>query len=191
MQTIHPTKIALMDLAEQILQTKSFDNVSFQALAKGVGIKKGSVYYHFESKDELGEAILDRNIGLLKSGLQDIKSEPVVKQLHVYTNWFAKHIGAAEKLCPGACFASSWEAVPESTKEKVKTLFRTHKEGLAEIISTGRRSGDFAVTQKSEQELATVVFALLQGGLLAARVSQDREEFLSCKAMALKLVKQG
>lgn len=191
MQTLHPTKIALMDLAEQILQTKSFSNVSFQTLAKGVGIKKGSVYYHFESKEELGEAILDRAASLLKSGLEDIKDEPIVKQLHVYTNWFAKHIGAAEKLCPGASFAASWDAVPESTRDKVKHLYRVHRQGLADIIARGRQSGDFATTEQTEVQLAAVVFALLQGGLLAARVSQEQDEFQTCKAMALKLVKEG
>ena len=101
MQEINPTKAALMDLAEDIIQTKSFSNVSFQTLAKGVGIKKGSVYYHFESKDELGEAIIERATAQIKHAMQSIKSEPIVKQLHVYCNWFGKHIGAAEKLCPG------------------------------------------------------------------------------------------
>lgn len=191
MQNTNPTKIALMDLAENILQTKSFANVSFQTLAKGVGIKKGSVYYHFESKEALGEAILERTVVQLKQGLEDIRSEPIVKQLHVYTNWFEKHIGASEKLCPGANFAASWGAVPESTRTIVQKLYRVHKQGLADIIKRGRESGDFARTDMTEQQLATAVFALLQGGLLAARVGQDKEEFAGCKALALRIVKQG
>lgn len=191
MININPTKLALMDLAEDILQTQSFANVSFQTLAKGVGIKKGSVYYHFESKEQLGEAILDRTILQLKSSLEDIKSEPIVKQLHVYTNWFAKHIGAAEKLCPGANFAASWGAVPESTKAKVQKLYKLHRKGLASIIERGRASGEFAETELSPEALATAVFALMQGGLIAARVSQNKEEFSGCKALALRLVKTG
>ena len=191
MQEINPTKAALMDLAEDIIQTKSFSNVSFQTLAKGVGIKKGSVYYHFESKDELGEAIIERATAQIKHAMQSIKSEPIVKQLHVYCNWFGKHIGAAEKLCPGANFAASWDASPDSIKDKVATLYNVHKKGLADIIQRGRDSGDFPVTDTSPTELATVVFALMQGGLIAARVSQDKDEFASCKALALRLVKQG
>ncbi|GAB5382694.1 MAG: TetR/AcrR family transcriptional regulator [Aliiglaciecola sp.] len=191
MQTMNPTKIALLDLAEDILQTKSFANVSFQTLAKGVGIKKGSVYYHFESKEELGEAILDRAMALLKQSLKDIESEPIAKQLHVYTNWFAKHIGAAEKLCPGASFAASWDAVTPSTRKKVEQLYELHKMSLSKIIQRGRKEGAFAVTDKSPESLSTLVFALLQGGLLASRVSQDKEEFAQCKALALQLVKTG
>lgn len=191
MQDINPTKAALMDLAEDILQTKSFANVSFQTLAKGVGIKKGSVYYHFESKEELGEAIIERATAQVKQGMESMRSEPIAKQLHVYCNWFGKHIGAAEKLCPGANFAASWDASPGTIKDKVSHLYSVHKKGLADIIQRGRDSGDFAVTDISPQELATVVFALMQGGLIAARVSQDKEEFASCKALALRLVKQG
>lgn len=191
MQEMNPTKSALLDLAEEILQTQSFANVSFQNLAKGVGIKKGSVYYHFESKEELGEAIIDRTIARLRQGLKEIRHEPIAKQLHVYTNWFAKHIGAAEKMCPGANFAVTWDAVTTTTQEKVQQLYQVHKESLADIIQRGRDSGDFAITDLSPRELATAVFALLQGGMLAARVSQDKEEFFGCKALALKLVKTG
>lgn len=191
MNTINPTKIALMDLAENILQTKSFANVSFQTLAKGVGIKKGSVYYHFESKEELGEAIIDRAMALLKQSLKDMEHEPIVKQLHVYTNWFAKHIGATEKLCPGASFAASWDAVPEATKLKVQQLYELHKTSLSTIIQRGRDMGEFAITDKTPAQLSTLLFALLQGGLLASRVSQSKDEFLECKALALRLAKTG
>ncbi|GAC18913.1 hypothetical protein GARC_1946 [Paraglaciecola arctica BSs20135] len=188
---MNPTKLALINLAEEILQTKSFANVSFQALAKGVGIKKGSVYYHFESKEELGEAIIDRAIALLKQNLKNIEHQPNAKQLHVYTNWFAKHIGAAQKLCPGASFAASWDAVPEKTQIKVQQLYRLHQESLSKIIQRGRETKEFALTDKTPEELSTLVFALLQGGLLASRVSQDTEEFDTCKSLALSLVKLG
>ncbi|WP_153810900.1 TetR/AcrR family transcriptional regulator [Paraglaciecola arctica] len=191
MNTMNPTKLALINLAEEILQTKSFANVSFQALAKGVGIKKGSVYYHFESKEELGEAIIDRAIALLKQNLKNIEHQPNAKQLHVYTNWFAKHIGAAQKLCPGASFAASWDAVPEKTQIKVQQLYRLHQESLSKIIQRGRETKEFALTDKTPEELSTLVFALLQGGLLASRVSQDTEEFDTCKSLALSLVKLG
>ena len=191
MSTMNPTKVALINLAEEILQTKSFANVSFQMLAKGVGIKKGSVYYHFESKEELGEAIIDHTIAMLKQNLKNIEHEPNAKQLHVYTNWFAKHIGAAQKLCPGASFAASWDAVPEKTKIKVQELYRLHKESLSKIIQRGRETKEFVLTDKTPEELSTLVFALLQGGLLASRVSQNKEEFDTCKALALSLVKLG
>ena len=191
MNTMNPTKLALINLAEEILQTKSFANVSFQALAKGVGIKKGSVYYHFESKEELGEAIIDRVIALLKQNLKNIEHQPNAKQLHVYANWFAKHIGAAQKLCPGASFAASWDAVPEKTQIKVQQLYRLHQESLSKIIQRGRETKEFALTDKTPEELSTLVFALLQGGLLASRVSQDTEEFDTCKSLALSLVKLG
>lgn len=191
MQSINPTKTALMDLAEDILQTKSFSNVTFQTLAKGVGIKKGSVYYHFESKEELGEAILDRAMALLKNSLKDIEHEPIAKQLHVYTNWFAKHIGAAEKLCPGASFAASWDAVSSGTQEKVKALYQLHKTSLSTIIQRGRDEGEFVTTDLTPEQVSTLVFALLQGGLLASRVSGDKNEFSQCKALALKMAKTG
>jgi TetR/AcrR family transcriptional regulator, transcriptional repressor for nem operon len=191
MDAMNPTKIALLDLAEDILQRQSFSNVSFQALAKGVGIKKGSVYYHFESKEELGEAILERFTTTLKSSLKSIKHEPITKQLHVYMNWFGKNIGAGEKVCPGTNFAASWGVVPASTQEKVKQLYKALVEGLTDIIRQGREEGAFAQSEHSPEALATFIFCSMQGGLIAARVTGDPEQFVLCKKQALKLVEKA
>ncbi|GAA6182879.1 MULTISPECIES: TetR/AcrR family transcriptional regulator [Alteromonadaceae] len=191
MNTINPTKVALMDLAQEILQTKSFSSVSFQTLALGVGIKKGSVYYHFQTKEDLSEAIIDRLMKMLQQSLLEIQNEPVENQLSIYVNWFENHIGAAQKLCPAASFAATWDAVPERTKSKVQELYNLHQHSLAKMIQNGRDKGVFAITNKSAEELAIIAFALLQGGLVSSRVSQSRYEFEACKAAALHMVKAG
>ncbi|MEP4890277.1 MAG: TetR/AcrR family transcriptional regulator [Aliiglaciecola sp.] len=191
MNTINPTKVALLDLAQEILQTKSFSSVSFQTLALGIGIKKGSVYYHFKTKEELGEAIIERLTSMLQQNLVDIQNEPSETQLTIYLNWYEKHIEAAQKLCPAASFAATWDAVPARTKLKVQELYDLHHKALLGIIQNGRDSGEFAVTNKSPKELAIIVFALLQGGLVSSRVSQAKDEFAACKAAALQMVKTG
>ena len=190
MKTENPTKTALMDLAEQILQTQSFANVSFQTLADGVGIKKGSVYYHFESKDQLAEELIDRTRHRLREALQQIVNEPPAKQLRIYINWFLKHIGAAEKMCPGASFAVTWDALPESTKLKVKQLYALHQQGLSDIIKRGQAEHVFK-SALPPQSLAEAIFALLQGGLLSSRVAEDPEQFNSVKNTAIQLVENG
>lgn len=189
MQEINPTRKAILDLAEDMLQRQSFANVSFQTLAKGVGIKKGSMYYHFETKEELGEAILDRTIAILKSSFKDLEKEPIVKQLHVYTNWFLKHIGAAERVCQGLNFAASWDAVPSPLKDRVKKLYIEHEKGLAKIIRTGQELGEFPLDEKSPEEIAHLAFCMLQGGLISARVIGDETQFLTCKKQVLEMIK--
>lgn len=188
---MNATKAALLDLAEDITQTKSFANVSFQALAEGAGIKKGSVYYHFKSKEELGDAIIERATTQLIHGLRDIKEQPVLKQLHVYTNWFKDHIGASQKLCPGANFVASWDSVAAPTKTLVKKLYQAHKDGLVSIIRNGRNTGEFTSNDTSPEDLATAVFSLMQGGLIASRVSDNIRDFEQCKSVAIRLVQSG
>lgn len=190
MKIENPTKTALMDLAEEILQTQSFANVSFQTLADGVGIKKGSVYYHFESKDQLAEALIDRTRHRLRDALQQIVNEPPPKQLRIYINWFLRNIGAAEKMCPGANFAVCWDALPVSTREKVKHLYATHQSGLKAIIERGRAQRVFG-TALPAKTLAEAIFALLQGGLLSSRVAEDPKQFEAVKTTALQLVETG
>ncbi|GAB2685430.1 TetR/AcrR family transcriptional regulator [Aliiglaciecola sp. 3_MG-2023] len=191
MNSVNPTKTALLNLAQELLQTKSFSSVSFQTLASGIGIKKGSVYYHFKTKEDLGEAIVERLTTMLQQSLLDIQHEPSQIQLKIYLSWFEKHIEAAQKLCPAASFAATWDAVPEGTKLKVQKLYNLHQNSLIRIIQNGRDSGEFALSSQSPKELAVLVFALLQGGLVSSRVSQTKYEFEACKAQASQMIVKG
>ena len=53
------TREKLLDAADEFLRARSFAGFSFQDLARTVGIKKGSVYHHFETKEALVVAVLE------------------------------------------------------------------------------------------------------------------------------------
>ena len=44
----------ILDLAETLIQTRSYSAFSYQDIADALGIRKASIHYHFPSKTELG-----------------------------------------------------------------------------------------------------------------------------------------
>jgi AcrR family transcriptional regulator len=50
----------VLDAAIAVLARKGLTATSVQDIADGAGLSKGAIHYHFESKDELLERVLDR-----------------------------------------------------------------------------------------------------------------------------------
>ena len=53
-------KKEILDIAEELFTTKGYDNTSTTDILERVGIARGTIYYHFKSKEEILDALIDR-----------------------------------------------------------------------------------------------------------------------------------
>ncbi|MEO5858638.1 MAG: TetR/AcrR family transcriptional regulator [Pyrinomonadaceae bacterium] len=67
----HPvtTRDAILDATDRMLARHGYKKMTIDDLAKEVGIGKGSVYLHFESKQEIALSHIDRIVERLKTAL--------------------------------------------------------------------------------------------------------------------------
>jgi TetR/AcrR family transcriptional repressor of nem operon len=63
-------KDKILDAAEKRVRGAGFSAMSFRDLASDVGIKSASVHYHFPTKPDLGEALVDRYTSQFKEHLE-------------------------------------------------------------------------------------------------------------------------
>jgi AcrR family transcriptional regulator len=57
------TKARLIDVAKRLVQEQGSDRVTLRGIAAAARMKAGSIYYHFESKDEIIRAVLAGGVG--------------------------------------------------------------------------------------------------------------------------------
>lgn len=77
-------KNEILDVAERLFSAKGFDNTSTNDILQEVGIARGTLYYHFQSKEEILDAVIDRMIGhrLAEAGVLAKRKEiPVLQRL--------------------------------------------------------------------------------------------------------------
>lgn len=77
-------KNEILDVAEQLFGTKGFDNTSTNDILNEIGIARGTLYYHFKSKEEILDAMIDRMIRRLARKAEKIVSQkdvPVLQRL--------------------------------------------------------------------------------------------------------------
>ncbi len=77
-------KNEILDAAEKLFGSKGFDATSTNDILKVVNIARGTLYYHFKSKEEIMDCLIDRYETLLfdrAKGIAEDKSIPVNERI--------------------------------------------------------------------------------------------------------------
>lgn len=77
-------KNEILDVAERLFGTKGFDGTSTTDILNEIGIARGTLYYHFKSKEDILDAMIERMTGSLVAKASDIsgkKDVPVLQRL--------------------------------------------------------------------------------------------------------------
>ncbi len=139
----------VLDAAARVFRDCGYAGATMRVIADQAGLKAGSLYYHYKSKDELISAVLDlgmnATIGALKAALAALPADATARQrLEVA---FRTHVttiiaNGDYSLATSRVFGQ----VPEVIRvqhEKVRDLY-----GLMwrEILTTGQQRGEFRAT---------------------------------------------
>jgi len=56
------TRDKIIEAADQVIYQKGFEYMSFADIASAVGISRGNVTFHFQTRDQILEAVIDRRL---------------------------------------------------------------------------------------------------------------------------------
>ena len=66
----------ILDLAQNLIQTRGYSWFSYQDISEQLGIRKASIHHHYASKAALGTAVLDRYTARFDAALKKIAADP-------------------------------------------------------------------------------------------------------------------
>jgi AcrR family transcriptional regulator len=79
---------AILDATNRLLGDKGYEAMSMDDIAAEVGIAKGSLYKHFESKEALAAAVMVRLLDQTRAALDAIRTEgPALVRLEALLRW--------------------------------------------------------------------------------------------------------
>ena len=61
----------ILDAAARMLRRQGYGNTTLRKIAEVAGIQAGSIYYHFASKDEIMDAVLERGVRAVYEAVRD------------------------------------------------------------------------------------------------------------------------
>jgi AcrR family transcriptional regulator len=143
----------LLDTAMSLFAARGYDNVPVQAITEEVGVAKGTFYHYFSSKDELLDAIIERQSDLLVAEAQhrlDGCGGGAVARLRAVIDTFAGWkmenwdvVYAAMKMMYADANSALRQRYLDQDLEELRQM-------MAEVIAEGAKEGSFDVAEPGE-----------------------------------------
>lgn len=162
----------IVKLATEVVQREGIGKISFRNLADAVGIKSSSVHYHFKTKGDLIEALINQYRDQFCESLAGVQAEELSPKEKVLR--FAQIFEAVlsdGKLCLCGSLAVSVNELNEEAAEALKLFFDEASAWLEKVLS--EHQGDFAIRLDSV-ELARLILSGLEGAVLLDRVQRSK-----------------
>ncbi len=136
--TIRKEQIAQAALG--LIATHGLNGLSIAGVARRVGLVPSAIYRHFESKDDLLDAILDLIRDRLLGNLTAVRSE-TTDPLEALRRLLMRHIGLIREnqAIPRIIFSEDLYAGRPERKERVLGIVTGYLEGVAGLVREGQR----------------------------------------------------
>ncbi len=168
-------KNQILDVAEELLQTRSFSSFSYQDLSDRIGISKASIHHHFPAKDDLCHALVIRHREAVSATLEKITREQKNpwKQIEAYLLFISKVVQSGGKICLTGSLQAEHNVVPKSAQQELNELCQSVHTWLTRVLMEGKKQKEITFSGTPE-DLASLIQSALQGALQQARAENPK-----------------
>jgi TetR/AcrR family transcriptional repressor of nem operon len=185
------TRTLILDVAQDLIQRRGANAMSYQDLSEAVGIRKASVHYHFPTKQDLIDALIERYhryfLGLVDRVVAE-ESDPA-RMLDRYIGLFEATLreGNHDKACLCGMLGAELASLGDEAVRGIRRFFKANQDRLAVILQRGRDEDVFRFSGDSSA-LAGLIFAALEGAILLVRAEGGVKRFRALTDELCRLV---
>jgi TetR/AcrR family transcriptional repressor of nem operon len=171
------TAAQILDAAERLVQERGFNGFSYADVARELGVTKAALHYHFGSKAELGDALIDRYAARFFEALAkvDVEKTDAGDKLRAYAQLYTD-VFRDDRMCLCGMLAADYATLPDPMRERVVRFFDDNEVWLARVLEAGRKAGTIRFTGPARSVARTLIGGL-EGAMLVARPYRDLMRF--------------
>jgi TetR/AcrR family transcriptional regulator, transcriptional repressor for nem operon len=183
------TKQLIIEKAAPLFNTKGVAGTSLSDILEVTKLAKGSLYVHFENKEELTHEVVDYHLSRLAEVVATVMSRQKTAKgkLFAYLEMYQDPLNPPiVGGCPMLNFGMEADDTDEVIRKKVNTRVETAQQNIRSIVEKGIASGEFKPDWDA-QEFATKMFAMVEGGIMMSRVAANNK---AMKVIVNSLIKE-
>lgn len=168
---------AILEIAEKLVQSYGYNGFSYADVAVELGVTKASLHYHFQTKEALGRALIERYSSSFSAALESISrsGRSPLGKLKRYVALYDSVL-RDERMCLCGMLAAEYSTLPDRMQAALRDFFDVNERWLAAILREGRELGELAY-KETPLERARVLLSTLQGAMLIARSYRQPRRF--------------
>ena len=175
------TKTAVLDVAQELLQTRGYNAFSFRDLAERLGIKSASIHYYFPTKGDLCRALIARHRDQVGAAFIEIdgRETDANRKLERYAGIFRETLENGNRMCLCGMLAADFVTLDPAIAETLRQSIRDHEVWLGRVLAEGKKRGVVRFDGNLEDQ-ARLILSTLEGAMLVARTFGDTNWFAAC-----------
>jgi AcrR family transcriptional regulator len=172
------TKDAILDATDTLLARNGYKKMTIDDLAREVGIGKGSVYLHFQSKKEIALSHIDRIIERLKVRLRAIAETETGHDVRIRRMIIERIVFRFESV---QHYSQSLNDLLAQLRtpllDRRNRYFAEEAKIFEKVLSSGEKAGAFSIKDPSESAKAIIeaTNALLPYSLSVVELGERKE----------------
>jgi len=171
------TRERLLQAGFREVQRSGFQSASIDTILAATNVTKGALYYHFESKEDLGHAIVEEVVAKLPRDrwllpLQRSKDKDPIDALIGIVQAIPAQPEDVKGGCPLVNLAQEMSQLDEQFRKRLETIFHAWQEGIATALRRGQSQGTVR-HDLVPAETAGFLIALVEGYQVLAKNAQD------------------
>lgn len=167
------TRDRIIEAADRLFYEQGYEHTSFSDIADAVHISRGNFYYHFKSKDEILDAVIEARLRSTRKMLAqwEIEGEKAEDRIRSFINILIANRGRIKRYgCPVGSLCSELAKLGHPSQGEANRLFTLFRTWL-------RRQFELLGLERDADALAMHLLARSQGVAVLANAFYD-EKFI-------------
>lgn len=186
------TRQFIIEKSAPIFNTKGVAGTAMSDIMEATKLAKGSLYVHFENKEDLSYCTVDYILNQLKTKVSAsiINKKTAKEKLIAIINFYCNSVNpAVEGGCPMLNFGMEADDTNPVILNKVNKAMENFQETLITIINDGINAGEFK-TDWDSKKFAIKTFAMIEGGIMISRISGKNDQLKTIAAILKEEIKE-
>ena len=168
------TREHIIQQAAVVFNQQGYAGTSMSDIMQATGLKKGGIYNHFKSKDELAIAAFDFSTGLVQTHYKNALrgQRHAIMRLRAMVDAFCSLMANPSKVkggCPILNTAIESDDTHPTLRRKARQAMDDWRKMLHKIITLGVKHQQVASFVNAEA-VATIIISTLEGGLMMTQL---------------------
>ncbi len=169
------TRELLLQAAFREVYRSGFQSAGIDTILAATNVTKGALYYHFESKEALGYAIVEE---IIAKTVRDRWLRPMLSSgqpIDILIGIVRRTPVRPEEVrsgCPLLNLAQEMSPLDEQFRKRLERIFQAWQEGVATLLRKGQSQGTVR-RDLNPDEAASFLIAMVEGYASLAKNAQD------------------
>jgi AcrR family transcriptional regulator len=152
------TRERIFQIAAKLIAQKGYNAVSMREISEHSGVSKPMIYYYFESKEKLYQALMDTGLAYNENQISEIENAPIAikeKLIRIFKLQFEQCLRYPDFVHFFLYMFVKIEDTPLG--ERLRQEEQKRKHGLMKLIQDGINRGEFGISVKPEIAVEMII----------------------------------